>query len=104
MVENVKLRQIIAKNDFLRIFQQKKIFLENLTSGCHGNMFVRISQNPQILPKSLLVSMETWSHDNSDKVQQTQKRNLLATFYKKTALEYLNSNQNDSSRSENLIK
>ena len=76
MVENVKLRQIIAQIDFLRIFQQIKIFLQNLTSGCHGNTFVRVTLKFTNLAK-------IWSHDNSDKIPQTQKRNLLATFYKK---------------------
>ena len=87
------------------MFQQKKNFWENLRSGCHGNTFVRVTSKSINLAKiTLLVSMETWSHETSNKIPQTQKRNLLATFYKKTASEYLNSNQNDSSRSENLIK
>ena len=67
MVGNVKLSQIIAKIDFLRIFQQKENFWENLTSGCHGNAFVGITSKSTNLAKiSRLVSMETWSHDNSD--------------------------------------
>ena len=41
MVENVKLRQIIAKIDFLWICHQEDNVLENLTSGCHGNLFVK---------------------------------------------------------------
>ena len=67
MVGNVKLSQIIAKIDFLRIFQQKENFWENLTSGCHGNAFVGIKSKSTNLAKiTRLVSMETWSHDNSD--------------------------------------
>ena len=70
MAENVKFRQIIAKIDFLKIFQQKEIFLENQTFGCHGNAFVGIMSKSRNLPKiTLLVSMETWSHDNSNKIQ-----------------------------------
>ena len=67
MVENVKLSQIVAKVDFLRIFQQKGGFWENLTFGCHGNTFVGVtskSTNPAKI--TLLVSMDTWSPDNSD--------------------------------------
>ena len=60
MIENVRLRQIIAKIDFLSISQQKENFLENLTSGCHGNMFVGVMSKSTNLPKiTLLVSMET---------------------------------------------
>ena len=43
MVENVKLRQIIAKFDFLGNFQQQDIFSENLTSGRLGNTFVGVT-------------------------------------------------------------
>ena len=69
MIENVKLRQIIAKNNFPGIFQQKENFNENLTSGCHGNMFVEVTSKSTNLAKiTLLVSMETWSHDDSDKI------------------------------------
>ena len=69
MVENIKLRRVIAKIDFSRIFQQKENFFENLTCGCHGNMFVRVTSIYTNLAKiTLLVSMETWSHDNSDKI------------------------------------
>ena len=84
MVGNVKLRQIIANIYFLRIFQRKKNFWENLTSGCHGNTFLGVtpkSTNPAKVTH--LVSMETGSHDNPHEIQQTQKRNLLATSYKK---------------------
>ena len=77
MIENVKLKQIIAKNNFPGIFQQKENFFENLTSGCHGNKFVGVTSKSTNLTKiNLLVSMETWSHDNSDKIQQTQNRTL----------------------------
>ena len=69
MIENVKLRQIIVKNNFPGIFQQKDNFSENLTSGCHGNTFVGVKSKSTKLAKiTLLVSMETWSHDNSDKI------------------------------------
>ena len=69
MIENVKLRQIIAKNNFPGIFQQKDNFSENLTSGCHGNAFVGVTSKFTNLAKiTLLVSMETLSHDNSDKI------------------------------------
>ena len=84
MVENVKLRQIIAKIDFLRMFQQKTKFWENLRSGCHGNTFVRVtSKFTNVAKITLLDSMETWSNDKSDKIPRTRKRNLSATFYKK---------------------
>ena len=77
MIENVKLRQIIGKKKIPGIFQQKDNFSENLTSGCHGNTFVGVQSKSTNLAKViLLVSMETWSHDNSDKIQQTQKRTL----------------------------
>ena len=69
MIENVKLRQIIAENNFSGMFQQKEIFSENLTSGCHGSTFVGVTSKSINLAKiTLLVSMETWSHDNSDKI------------------------------------
>ena len=69
MVENVKFRHIVVKNDFLRIFQQKENFGENLTSGCHGNAFVGVtSKSTNVVKITVLVSMETWSHDNSDKI------------------------------------
>ena len=69
MIENVKLRQIIAKNYFQGIFQQKENFSENLTSSCHGNTFVGVKSKSTNLDKiTLLVSMESWSHDNSDKI------------------------------------
>ena len=69
MVENVKLRQIITNIDFLSIFQQKDNFVENLTSGCHGNAVAGVTSKSTNLAKiTLLVSMETWSHDNSDKI------------------------------------
>ena len=68
MIENVKLRQIVAKKKIPGIFQQKDNFSENLTSGCHGNTFVGVTSKSTNLAKiTLLVSMETWSHDNSDK-------------------------------------
>ena len=77
MIENVKLRQIIAKIDFLRVFQQQNNFVENLASGCHGNTFVGVRSKSTNLAKiTLLVSMATWSHENSDKIQQTEKRTL----------------------------
>ena len=65
MVENVKLRQIIAKIDFLRTFQQEKNFWENLTSGCNSNTFVGVTwKSPNLAKITLLVSVKTWSHDN----------------------------------------
>ena len=68
MIENVKLRQIIAENNFPGIFQQKENFFENLTCGCHGNTLVGVTTKSTNLAKiTLLVSMETWSHDHSDK-------------------------------------
>ena len=69
MIENVKLRRIIAKIDFSRIFQQKENFFENLTPGCYGNTFVGVTSKSTNLAKiALLVPMETWSHDNSDEI------------------------------------
>ena len=39
-----------------------------MTSGCHGNTFVGIMSKSTNLAKiALLVFMETWSCDNSDK-------------------------------------
>ena len=59
----------MAKNNFLGIFQQKENFSENLASSCHGNTFVGVMSKSTNLAKiTLLVSMETWSHDNSDKI------------------------------------
>ena len=67
-VENVKWRQIIAKSGFPRMFQQKENFLLNLTSGCHSYAYVGVAYKLTNLAKiTLLVSMETWTHDNSDK-------------------------------------
>ena len=51
MIENVKLRQIIAKNNFPGIFQQKENFSENLTSSCHGNTFVGVMSKSTNLAK-----------------------------------------------------
>ena len=69
MVENVKLRQLIANIDFLCIFQQKENFWENLMFGSHGNTLVGVTSKFTNLAKIILfVSMETWSHDNSDKI------------------------------------
>ena len=42
-------RKIIIKTDFSKKNQQKDNFFENLTCGCHGNVFVGItskSSNP----------------------------------------------------------
>ena len=67
MVENVKLSQIIANIDFLCVFQQKENFGENFMSGCHGYALVGVMSKSTNLTKiTLLVSMGTWSHDNSD--------------------------------------
>ena len=63
-------------------FHQKRNFLENLTSGCHGKAVVGV-KSTTLAQITLLVSMEVWSHDNSDKIQQTLKGNLLATSYRK---------------------
>ena len=69
MVENGILSRIIAKIDFLRIFQLTNNFGENLTSGSHGNKVVGITSKSTNLAKiTLLVSMETLSHDNSGKI------------------------------------
>ena len=69
MVKNVKLKQIIANMDFLCISQQKDNFRENRTSGCHGNALVGVtSKSTNLVKITLLVSMETWSHDNFDKI------------------------------------
>ena len=74
MVENVKLRQIIAQIDFSRIFQQNENSFENLSPSCHGNASVRVMSNSTNLAKiSLLVSMETWSHGNSDKMYKLKR-------------------------------
>ena len=54
MVENVKLRQIIAKINFLCIFQQKANFGENWTSGRHGNMLVGVTSKSTYLAKITL--------------------------------------------------
>ena len=68
-MEIFELRQIIAKIDFLWIFQQKENALENLKSGCHGNVFVGVMSNSTNLTEiTLLVSMETGWQGNSDKI------------------------------------
>ena len=51
MVEKVKLRQIKAQIYFLRIFQQKYNFGENLTSRCHGYAFVGVMSKSTNLAK-----------------------------------------------------
>ena len=67
MVENVKLGRTIAKIDYLRIFQQKRNFWENLTSSCHDNTFVGVMSKSTNLAKiTLLVSMDICMHDNSN--------------------------------------
>ena len=74
MVEHVKLRQIIAKIDFLRIFQQKENFLRNQTSGCHGNTCVGVTSNStDPAETAILVTMETRSYDNSKKINKLKK-------------------------------
>ena len=68
MIENVKLRQMIAKNYCPGIFQQIENLSENLTSGCHGNTFIGVTSKSTNLAKiTRVVSMKTWSHDNSEK-------------------------------------
>ena len=59
----------MAKIDFLKNFLNKKRFsFENLTAGCHGNVFVRVtSKSTNLANINLLVFLGTWSHDNSDK-------------------------------------
>ena len=85
----------------LRIFQQKENFWVNLTSGCHGNAFVRVpSKSTNLARITLLVSMETWSHDSSYNNLINWKGEPFSYIIQKTALSYLNSNQNDSSRFE----
>ena len=64
MVENVKFWQIIAKNEFPRIFQQKENFVEKLICGCRGYGFVGVKSKSTNLAKiTLLVTMETWIAD-----------------------------------------
>ena len=59
----------MTKIDFPRIFQQKENFFENLTSSCHSNTFVGVtSKSTDVAKITLLVSMETWLHNNSDKI------------------------------------
>ena len=83
MVENVEMRQIIAKIDFSRIFQLKENFYENLTPSCHGNAFIWVTSKSTNLAKSL--SWFPWKPDHmtipikNDK----HKSNLHATSYKK---------------------
>ena len=63
------MRQIIGKIDFPRLIQEKNTFFENKTFSCHGNVFVGVTSKSRNLAKiALLVSMETWSHENSDKI------------------------------------
>ena len=100
MAGNVKLRQIIAKIDFLRIFQVN--FVENLTSVCHGNTFVRVMPKSTNLAKIMrLVSMETWLAYMTIPIKFNKLKRGSSYILQKTALKYLNSNQNDSSRSHN---
>ena len=77
---NIQLRQIISKVDFPRTFKQKVNVFETLTSGCHGNTFVGVkSKSTNLAETSLLVSLESRSHVNCDKIKQTQKRQLYLT-------------------------
>ena len=92
MVGNVKLRRIIAKSDFSRIFQQKENFFENLTRGCHGNMFVGVTSKSTNLAKITLKPGHMTIPIKFNKL----KRGPFKL--------YLNLNQNDSPRSEKLIK
>ena len=60
--------QTVIYCTFSRIFQQNESFGKYMTSGCHGNTFVGIMSKSTNLAKiALLVFMETWSCDNSDK-------------------------------------
>ena len=62
---------------FSKNFSTKKNFRENLTSSCHGNTFIGVmSKSTNVAKIPLLVSLETWSHDNSDKIYHP-KPNLL---------------------------
>ena len=96
MVLNVKLMQIIANIDFLCIFQQKENFWGNLTSGCHGNALVGLMSNSTNLAKITLC------HMTIPKKITNSKEDPLSYILHETALKYLNSNQNDSSRSETI--
>ena len=70
MVVNVNFRQIIAKIDFQRFFHQKGNFFENLTYSCYGHAFFGVtSKSTDLAQITLLVSMESWSADNSNKIQ-----------------------------------
>ena len=61
----------IAKIDFSRIFQQKKNCWESLTSGCNDNTFVGVTSKSTNLAKiTFLVSIEAWSHDNSNEINK----------------------------------
>ena len=61
--------QIIANIDFLCIFQQIDNVLEYLTSGGHDNAFFKVTPKAISLAEiTLLVSMETSSNDNADKI------------------------------------
>ena len=46
-----KIEAIVVKIDFLRIFQQKENFWENLTCGCHGNTFDGVTSKSTNLVK-----------------------------------------------------
>ena len=62
MVENVILRQMIGnKNWQQEFFNNKIIFGENTFVGV-------MSKSTNLAKITLLVSMETWSNDNSDKI------------------------------------
>ena len=60
---------IIYQENGRKCFKQKENFIENLTSGCHGYVFVGVpSKSTNLVKFTLLVSMETWSHDNSNEI------------------------------------
>ena len=87
----------------LRIFQQqKKIFLESLTPACHGNTFIGTSS--KIHKSCQNHSLGFLGHMTIPKRFNNLKEDPLSYILQKTALEYLNSKQNDSSRSEKLMK
>ena len=61
-------------------------------------------QNPQILPKSLFWFPWKTGHMRIPIKFNILKGELVSYILHKTALKYLNSNQNDSSSSEKLLK
>ena len=82
MIENVKLRQIIAKNNFPGIFQQKENFSENLTSHSRLALHFRdIARGLQIKHPLLMKKPKVQDH-NGEKIVSKYKLEVKLCYFK----------------------